>query len=767
VINRIPITAKRDAANKGADYTYTGAGRLETRTWARGARTRYSYDQGMLSDVEYFTSAAETASDSLTPDLGYTYDAMGRLATVTRGGATHFTYTYSSTDLRLSTEIQNDAFLAPRLLTRKRDSILRPTGYKLGTTTDEDAVSEVTYGYDTAGRFSTVTYQRVPGSSTPPTPQTFTYGYNYETSEEGFHAMVESGGSPSYIPFAVTSPVHVAKRNYDPTRDVLGEVRNETLGTSTRSRYTYTLNALGQREGLDLGGDAFGSGTHSIAWTYDAKGQVTSANSTRGTSGTAHDRYFSYDGIGNRLESRTGTSTASGGSITAYFGNTGATVEGGSALNQYAAIVTPSDSLEPVHDDNGNLTSDGQTWNYAWDGENRMISATPVTPTSGLRRMTYRYDYLGRLASRAYASWNAGTSTWSDFENVRYIYDGWNRIDAVNWDNSIGSQHVWGLDLSGSMQGAGGVGGMLLWANTTNNGSTWALYHPTYDGNGNVSELVDGSGAVAEHWEYDAFGNTTQSTNSLAWNDPGNLFEFRFSTKPQDPQTGLYYYGYRFYDPVTGRWPSRDPIEEKGGVNLYMFIRNGGTDFIDYLGLSECYFFVMEDQTESEEHGSDSYKKMIDAAKKKNVNVQTNATNHDVERALEEDAECKMMFIYTHGYPDGKMRVDKADDPFAGRGLLKTLLDDRPGLPGPPRIHPSNKNKIKVYIVCCHQDKVCKKGNSPGGGRFEIIKSDAHQLTKEEADKIPNAEEGEILKAEAHQNLTEQFEAISAGMFDK
>jgi len=53
------------------------------------------------------------------------------------------------------------------------------------------------------------------------------------------------------------------------------------------------------------------------------------------------------------------------------------------------------------------------------------------------------------------------------------------------------------------------------------------------------------------------------------------------------PTTGLYYYGYRYYDPVTGRWPSRDPIWENGGYNLYCFIRNGGVGRWDYLGLSD------------------------------------------------------------------------------------------------------------------------------------------------------------------------------------
>ena len=45
------------------------------------------------------------------------------------------------------------------------------------------------------------------------------------------------------------------------------------------------------------------------------------------------------------------------------------------------------------------------------------------------------------------------------------------------------------------------------------------------------------------------------------------------------------FYGYRWYDPLTGRWPSRDPIEERGGQNLYGFVGNDGIDRLDQIGL--------------------------------------------------------------------------------------------------------------------------------------------------------------------------------------
>jgi len=72
------------------------------------------------------------------------------------------------------------------------------------------------------------------------------------------------------------------------------------------------------------------------------------------------------------------------------------------------------------------------------------------------------------------------------------------------------------------------------------------------------------------------FGEVIRATGPLARANP-----FRFSTKYQDDETGLLYYGYRYYDPNTGRWLSRDPIEELGCINLYEFTRNSPAGFID------------------------------------------------------------------------------------------------------------------------------------------------------------------------------------------
>ena len=63
-------------------------------------------------------------------------------------------------------------------------------------------------------------------------------------------------------------------------------------------------------------------------------------------------------------------------------------------------------------------------------------------------------------------------------------------------------------------------------------------------------------------YEYGPFGEVIRSTGTSATSNP-----FRFSTKYQDDESELLYYGYRFYNAATGRWLSRDPIQERGGRN--------------------------------------------------------------------------------------------------------------------------------------------------------------------------------------------------------
>jgi RHS repeat-associated protein len=85
--------------------------------------------------------------------------------------------------------------------------------------------------------------------------------------------------------------------------------------------------------------------------------------------------------------------------------------------------------------------------------------------------------------------------------------------------------------------------------------------------------------ALVASYRYDPFGRIFYQSGTLA---SANVY--RFSSKAQMPNSGLYYYRFRFYDPLTQRWLNRDPIAERGGVNLYAFAQNDSVNEIDLFG---------------------------------------------------------------------------------------------------------------------------------------------------------------------------------------
>ena len=145
------------------------------------------------------------------------------------------------------------------------------------------------------------------------------------------------------------------------------------------------------------------------------------------------------------------------------------------------------------------------------------------------------------------------------------MYDGWNTIAILGATNEILSFQMWGLDLSGSMQGAGGAGGLLA-ENLAGNG----VHFVSFDGDGSVAALVSAcDGTLTAEYQYGSFGKSIRETGPMA-----KLNHFRFSTKYDNDETDFLYYGYRFYNPSTGRWLNRDPFQEDGGPHLYAFVGN-------------------------------------------------------------------------------------------------------------------------------------------------------------------------------------------------
>jgi len=123
----------------------------------------------------------------------------------------------------------------------------------------------------------------------------------------------------------------------------------------------------------------------------------------------------------------------------------------------------------------------------------------------------------------------------------------------------------------------GESGNVLCGEDLTGRWLTHTYYHA--DGNGNITCLVNANQAVVASYRYDPYGNTLAQSGPLA-----EANTYRFSSKEFHAASGLYYYGYRFYDPRMQRWMNRDPGEELDGLNLYTFVHNEPVEVVDPYG---------------------------------------------------------------------------------------------------------------------------------------------------------------------------------------
>src|SRR6266511_3188392 len=205
------------------------------------------------------------------------------------------------------------------------------------------------------------------------------------------------------------------------------------------------------------------------------------------------------------------------------------------------------------------------------------MQAISSVPSGEKKKLDFTYDYQGRRIQKIVSTWNG--NAYVAASTNKFVYDGWNLSAELNGTNGILRTYTWGLDLSGQapllggagggLQGAGGVGGLLAI-----NAGTNGIHFAAYDGNGNLTGLVDAIAAThSAQYEYGPFGEVIRASGPMAKANP-----FHFSTKYLDEETDFLYYGFRYYTPSTGRWLSRDPIEEPQSKLVYAFVNNSAVE---------------------------------------------------------------------------------------------------------------------------------------------------------------------------------------------
>ncbi|HKW30123.1 MAG TPA: RHS repeat-associated core domain-containing protein [Verrucomicrobiae bacterium] len=604
-------------------FAYNGAGDMLSLTDGKGQTTSWLYDQyGNVTNkldanstliFVYQFDADNRLTSRWTPAKGttvYRYNAAGNLTNVDYSGGASYT-----SPIYLAYNLLNE-------LTNMSDAVGTTvfTWDAVGELTSETGLwpnDTVSYTYNNRLR-TALTLSQPSGS--------WSQSYGFDVSRRMTNVTSPAGSfGYSYpsanfqLPSAILLPNGAWITNtFDGNARLLGTILKNSGGTILDSE-SYAYNQANQRTAeTNTAGDFRNYG-------YDNEGELTSAvgKEAGGTTNRLQEQLgYSYDDAGNlnyrtnnaliqnfsvnnlnelSTVTRSGTLTVAG---TTTIPATSVTVNG-LAANHYAdgtfalagfTVTNGSNVFTAVgwdsvgnvssntvavnlpatnnfsYDLNGNMLTNG-TEVMIWNDENELVTNIVV----GSWKSDFVYD--GKLRRRIEKDYAWIGSSWVQTNETHLIYDGNVIIQQRDSNNVPVLTLTRGNDLSGSLQGAGGIGGLL--AMTENSGAS-SYYHS--DGNGNVTMLINSYQIPVAKAEYDPYGNFLALGGPKAFVNP-----FWYSSKPIHWSSGKYDFLYRWYSPILQGWPNRDPIQEAGGLNLYSFIGNNPIGRDDPWGLCSVF----------------------------------------------------------------------------------------------------------------------------------------------------------------------------------
>lgn len=564
-------------------FTYDSIGRVKTHSDVTGLEltydynnldsvTRITYPDGKFESFTYSTCCPRMI-DSATDRSGRTifnkYDALKRLTGTVNpeGGATRYEYDANGNMIKLidpnsnATGFEYDkdnrlikkSFADGKYTTISYDTAGLPSstanarGITTNYTYDEnhnlltinyaDATPDVSFQYDNYNRVSQrtdgvgayqFTYDANSQLKTVDGPwENDTITYQYDALGRRTSLTPQNGQTVSYI------------------YDNLGRLTGIQSGSNVHS-YSY-INANPLIQSLTR------PNTSATTYQYDSLNRLTQISNKDSASAIINQFVYGYDLQKDVRSSETVTK----GNPVASFRNELITYNYNN-VNQLLSSTNPAKAF--TYDNDGNMTQgytpEGYIFTAAYDAENRLKSVEYTDSGGVIHSTEYLYsadDFLAEMKK-----YENGVLT----SDTRFVRDGFLPVQERDAGNNVIREYLWGLNLGG------GIGGLL----DLNQGGQDYSY--LYDGKGNVSALLDGSQSVVATYTYDTFGNLMVKTGTI--NQP-----FQFSTKQYDEKTGLSYYGYRFYSPVLGRWMTRDPLGEAGGINLYGFAFNNPVNNVD------------------------------------------------------------------------------------------------------------------------------------------------------------------------------------------
>ena len=241
-------------------------------------------------------------------------------------------------------------------------------------------------------------------------------------------------------------------------------------------------------------------------------------------------------------------------------------------LNQYTDIAGGEEDFRPVFDADGNQTkikTSTGIWEVSYDANDRPVV---FTSQDGRTIVTCGYDYQGRRFEKKVVI-NGTVSSHSRFLYRDYLQVA--ELDLTHPEPLLVKSYLW----DPTDPTATRILMMTCWQE--NGMKVKEHLYFMHDALKNVTSIFDGQQKQQARYEYAPFGSPITEEGDMAQEN-----KFRFSCEFSDDELGLVYYNYRHLNPADGRWINRDPIQEQSEWNLYGFVKNVPSYFIDLLGNS-------------------------------------------------------------------------------------------------------------------------------------------------------------------------------------
>jgi RHS repeat-associated protein len=493
---------------------YSELGRLDSKTDRNGTVTTYQYDA--LGRVTY---VQVVAPDGSADDTMYYYSKTGAkygednysgptvplLAMVTETW-----YTFNDRGLVMS---ETSATASTESV---KEYDYDDAGNRRWMTVAVDDVQQraVTYGYDVLNRLETV-YEGLEEDDDFELVATYTYYDNgnresvvyangvtesYQYNDAGWLTELENSIEDDVISsYSYTYYLDGNKKREIDDENVTTTYTYDGLGRLVEEQY-FTKPVAGEGEAVILGYRVFPTN-----YTYDRFGNRESLTVTGSAGYTVS---YAYDD-NNRLITET---KSFGGidEITTYCYD-----PNGNEISRTQSVI--------------NTSSNASTWELSSG-----LDGVQLNEYNGFGQLTTTRTDAGVTEYSYYPSGLRATKN-----DTTYVIDGGSVIFELE-DSDITAEYIRGVNLLYSMIGS-----------TVN----WYLYN----GHGDVTELVNGSGTVTKSYDYDAFGNEENPSTTDA--NP-----FRYAGEYYDIETGTHYLRARYYDPVLGRFTSEDTHWNPGNM---------------------------------------------------------------------------------------------------------------------------------------------------------------------------------------------------------